>query len=334
MYPHRINLRGPWQCEPLAPEQPNRIDGFAPGVLPRPVLITMPSRWEETVLADYRGTIRCLRRFHWQKPLDANERLFLVVSAADYRAEVTLNENFLGGHEGAFDPFEFEITALVQASNLLRMDVVGQTTQEPSHGLWGTVFLEVRRESFLRDVTLETLWTAGVPRLKVTGAVVGKPETKLDLDLVLQDQLLLSQPAQAAPEGTPFQLLADLPPVERWQSEGQGHPRLYEIRLELLDVHSRIYTQSFLWGFREVRYVPEQKQVLVNGRAVSAERCEEWLLQEPLLEARTLEQADLEGRLLRVRLPPGILGTEDSQWQLATIRRYLSQHPSIVDVCS
>ena len=49
MYPHRIRLRGPWECEPLA-----RAGG---GPLPPPCRITMPCRWGEAGLADFAGRL-------------------------------------------------------------------------------------------------------------------------------------------------------------------------------------------------------------------------------------------------------------------------------------
>src|SRR5579885_2874724 len=48
MYPHRIRLRGPWECEP--PGGP-------------PVVVTMPCHWAAAGLADLGGRFRCRRRF-------------------------------------------------------------------------------------------------------------------------------------------------------------------------------------------------------------------------------------------------------------------------------
>jgi beta-galactosidase/beta-glucuronidase len=301
MYPHRINLRGPWQCEPLENATQR---------------ITMPCRWADTPLSYFTGRIRCQRRFHWQKPLDENERLFLVVGAADNKADVTLNGHFLGNHEGAFDPFEFEITSLMQASNDLTIET------DTSGGLWGTVFLEVRRESFLQQVDINVTWKEETPQLEVNGLVLGPAGRQLDVDLLLNDALLISQPVSASIQGEPFRLQALVPGIDLWHSASFGAPKLHEFRLDLLDVHSRLFVQTERIGFRKV--VVATEQVWVNGY-----RCvlpSPWVLDEPLLESPTLDKADIEGRLLRVALP--LHGGSGSE----TILRLLRRHPSVIDI--
>ena len=307
MYPHRINLRGPWQCETLDTALPKRVHR-----------VNMPCRWADTPLNDCSGRIRCQRRFHWQKPLDAKERLFLVVGAADYRAEVTLNGQFLGKHEGAFDPFEFEITHLVQASNDLSIEVDSQG------GLWGTVFLEVRRECFLHHVNIHPLWVYDMAEVYINGLVVGPEEQQLDLDLLLNDSLLLSQHVKASVRGNPFQLLTRVPGIERWLPAGFGKPALHELRLELLDVHSRLFVEAKRIGFRENYSLESPTEFSINGH-----RCPwppPWILNEPVLESPTLEQADAEGRLLNV-IVPNRYGSGGE-----TILRHLSWHPAVFDM--
>src|SRR5262245_97069 len=65
MYPHRIRLRGPWECQPLAP------DG------PPPRRVTLPCRWADGGLGDFRGPVRFRRRFGYPGRLDAHERVWL-----------------------------------------------------------------------------------------------------------------------------------------------------------------------------------------------------------------------------------------------------------------
>jgi hypothetical protein len=315
MYPHRINLRGPWQCEP-----------FDSSV--RPSRVTMPCRWADTPLAGFAGRIRCQRRFHWQQPLNENERLFLVIGAADDHAAVTLNGHLLGKHDGTFDPFEFEITALVQTSNDLCIDV---DSTGKSHGLWGTVFLEVRREHYLQDVAVTIPWTNGVPYLEISGKVIGPSDQRCDLDVVLTERLLVSQAVTASPTGKPFSFAVKLPEIVPWQPNGYGSPVLHELRLELLDVHSRLFVQAQRLGLREACLLPEQEQVMVNGHLCWLP--EPWPLQEPLLESPTLDQADAEGRLMVVALPelPDVAPEEKAR-QYKVMRRYLAMHPAVVRI--
>ena len=136
MYPHRIRLRGPWECEPLQRHPPSS----SPSDLPPVLRMVMPCRWADAGLAEFRGRVRFRRRFGYPGRIDAHERVWLTFAGVDAVAEVRLNGHFLGRHEGA-DPFEFEVTALLQARNELIVDVEAPAG---NGGLWGEVAMEVR----------------------------------------------------------------------------------------------------------------------------------------------------------------------------------------------
>jgi hypothetical protein len=142
MYPHRIRLRGPWECEPLARmmvHSGGRVETVT-GPLPPGCRMTMPCRWSEGGLGDFAGRVRFRRRFGYPGRIDAHERVWLTFAGVDAVAEVQLNGHFLGRHEGA-DPFEFEVTALLQSRNELVVDVEAPAG---NGGLWGEVVMEIR----------------------------------------------------------------------------------------------------------------------------------------------------------------------------------------------
>ena len=116
MYPHRIRLRGPWQCEPLArsPDDP----GQAP--LPAPRVVTMPARWADAGLPDFAGRVRLRRRFGYPGRIDAHERVWLTFAGVEGQAAAVLNDQPLGGFAG---PAEFEVTRLLQKRNVLIVEV-------------------------------------------------------------------------------------------------------------------------------------------------------------------------------------------------------------------
>src|SRR5207248_7895299 len=74
MYPHRIRLRGPWECEPIEPSplvgqafqpdcqarKPDLRDGEG-RVLPHRVIL--PCRWIDAGLVDFQGSVRFTRKF-------------------------------------------------------------------------------------------------------------------------------------------------------------------------------------------------------------------------------------------------------------------------------
>ena len=67
-YPHRIRLRGPWECEPLE-RQPL-------GDLPAPRRMTLPCRWADGGLPDFTGRVRFRRRFGYPGQIDDWELAF------------------------------------------------------------------------------------------------------------------------------------------------------------------------------------------------------------------------------------------------------------------
>src|SRR5579864_6240669 len=98
IYPHRIRLRGPWECEPLA-RFVARADGGMDTVtagLPVKRRVLMPCRWGAAALHDFAGQVRFRRRFGYPGRLDPHERVWLTFGGVDQSAQVTLNGQFLG----------------------------------------------------------------------------------------------------------------------------------------------------------------------------------------------------------------------------------------------
>jgi hypothetical protein len=198
MYPHRIRLRGPWECEPLA-WHPARAAGAAP--VPPPLRMTMPCHWNEGGLPGFAGRVRFRRRFGYPGRLDAHERVWLTFAGVDGSADVRLNGTVLGTGLTGGSPFEFEATALLRPRNELVVEVESATEWG---GLSGEVALEVRCSAYLRGVRV---WAAGSD-LHVAGAVVGTADGLLELYVVLDRSTVAYEPTSAAPQGRPFHLVA------------------------------------------------------------------------------------------------------------------------------
>ncbi len=164
MYPHRIRLRGPWECQPASAS-----------LLPRRV--TMPGRWSDAGLAGFRGTALFTRRFGYPGRADpATEHIWLTCTGCTGCREVRLN-----GHLLAASPskaFSFDVTAIMAARNQLEFDIDGQTD---GAGLWGEVALEMRRDAYLDEVCI----TRAGASLIVTGVVRGVAPRPLELYLLV-----------------------------------------------------------------------------------------------------------------------------------------------------
>lgn len=79
--------------------------------------LKVPGDWntQDDHLLFYEGTIWYKKAFDYKRT--DNTRLFLYFGAANYVADVYLNGQKLGRHEGGFTPFNFEITNLVRDTN-------------------------------------------------------------------------------------------------------------------------------------------------------------------------------------------------------------------------
>src|SRR5262249_49117451 len=76
--------------------------------------LKVPGDWnsQKERLFLYEGTIWYRKTFDYHRA--PNARLFVYFGAANYLADVYLNGEKLGRHEGGFTPFNFEVTNLVR----------------------------------------------------------------------------------------------------------------------------------------------------------------------------------------------------------------------------
>lgn len=218
MYPHRIRLRGPWECQPLL---------RCGGELPAPRRLTLPCRWSEGGLVDFAGRVRLTRRFGYPGRIDDHERIWLTAAAVDASAELTLNGTPVGRFTARGGPFEAEVTSLLRPRNELAVEVEGDS----NGGLWGEVALEVRCTAFLRDVRVELSGGS----LQIRGTAVGHAEGLLELYAVLGRRTAAYATVTPAPEGTTFCLNAEVP-----ADAGRDEPAV--LRLDLVHGASVWYT--------------------------------------------------------------------------------------------
>lgn len=128
--------------------------------------LQVPGDWNHQApeLLYYEGTLWYERDFEFAKRL--GERYFLHFGAVNYRADVYLNGEKLGYHEGPYDPFNFEVTdGLVEGKNevVLRVDnrraadrVPGLTTDWWNYGgITRSVKIVTVPQTFIRDYSVQ-----------------------------------------------------------------------------------------------------------------------------------------------------------------------------------
>lgn len=222
MYPHRIRLRGPWECRPLA---------RAGELSSAPFRVDIPCLWSEAGLSDFTGRVRFVRRFGYPGRIDSHERVWLTFEGLSGEAEIRLNDNLLGRRNEASGVFEFEVTPLLRPRNELIVEIEGSAERG---GLWGEVALEVRCTAFLRDVARIAMLKQGRCELRVTGCVTGSAERPLEIYVVLDRSPVAYQVVTAEPAGRRFEVVvADLAP-EPWR-DADGRPRSPVVKVDLVN---------------------------------------------------------------------------------------------------
>ena len=180
-----ISLNGPWQIiiDPYETgyydyrSQP-RADGYFKNAKPKnpsdlveydfdsAQQLNVPGDWntQDDRLLFYEGTIWYKKSFDCEKK--PGRRLFVYFGAANYLADVYLNGQKLGRHEGGFTPFDFEITTLVRekdnflivkVDNRRRRDAVPTLNTDWWNygGLTRSVTLIEMPETFVQDYFLQ-----------------------------------------------------------------------------------------------------------------------------------------------------------------------------------
>ena len=221
MYPHRIRLRGPWECEPL-----QRRGSDSEQILPPPRRMTMPCRWSEGGLAHFTGRVRFRRSFGYPGRIDAHERVWLTFEGVADEAEIRLNDSPLGQIIG---PAEFDVTRLLRPRNEMVLEVEGTAERG---GLWGEVALEVRCSAFLRDLRRSAILTGDRVTLCVSGQVVGEADQPLEIYVLLERSVVGYQVVSAVSAEQRFEIVAPDLLATCWRgAEGRMQPARVQVDL-------------------------------------------------------------------------------------------------------
>ncbi len=120
-----LSLNGEWQFTPeahvtLTPEGTRETIEQ----LPAGGSMAIPTNWQRGGLNNFHGRVRFERTFEFDGLQGDEASVWLVFRAVDYYAQVWLNDVLLGSHEGYFQPFEFDVTEVIQQGvNHLRVAV-------------------------------------------------------------------------------------------------------------------------------------------------------------------------------------------------------------------
>ncbi len=226
--------------------------------------LNVPGDWntQRESLLFYEGSVWYKRSFDYEKP--SKKRLFVHFGAANYQADVYLNGEELGHHEGGFTPFDFEITDRVKLRGnflVLRINNARGKDQVPTvntdwwnyGGITRPVTLVEVPETFIQDYLIQL--EKGSSRqirgwVQLNGSQLSQNVT------IRIPEVSISETFQSDSNGrAEFSFAADLTP---WSPE---KPKLYSVEVtgETDQITDRI-------GFRVIEV--RGTDLLLNGKPI------------------------------------------------------------------
>ncbi len=226
--------------------------------------LNVPGDWnsQRDSLLFYEGSVWYKRSFDYSK--SAKKRLFLHFGAANYLANVYLNGEELGRHEGGFTPFDFEITDRVKpVGNFLVLRVNNTRAKEDVPtvntdwwnygGITRPVTLVEVPETFIRDYSVQ-LEKGSTRELKGSVELDG-PQLEQTVTIEIPEAGIKQTFKTDAAGHAEFSFAADL---QLWSP---GNPKLYSV--EIATDTDRIREQI---GFRSIAV--ERTDILLNGKPI------------------------------------------------------------------
>jgi hypothetical protein len=160
------NLNGPWQFRFDAAQVGEAQQWFSHGAAFEQV-IQVPFPWGSELSGVTDGAdVGWYSRVIQVPEAWRGKRVFVVVGASDWLTRGWLDGHDVGRHQGGYTPFAFELTPQVRwgepQSLVLRVDdtphkfkLEGKQGYGPARGVWQTVYLEARGQTFLTQVRCE-----------------------------------------------------------------------------------------------------------------------------------------------------------------------------------
>lgn len=157
--------------------RPRNVPNFSPANHPLQGKIRVPSWWKAVEEFGYPQAWREVKKGWYYRQLFIPEamrgkRIKLRFMAVNFKAEVYLNDRFVGEHLGGFTPFELDVTGRAKPGSVNELAVrvtdtsaasdkegsYGAPIAESTHqsGIWQDVFLVAYPEVYVEDVFVIT----------------------------------------------------------------------------------------------------------------------------------------------------------------------------------
>ncbi len=275
-----VNLNGEWN---FAKDKDNKgvaEKWFTKDAVAFPLTINVPFPWgspssgikEEGVnIAWYRRTLTVPKAW-------AGKRIFLVVGASDHTTDCYVENRLVGRNIGGYVPFEFELTNQMECGKpfplTLRVqngnkekNLYGKQGYGDVKGIWQTIYLEARPETYLETVHFYPNIKEGSVTAVATLGAPAKNEVTFDVAFKKAD------PAEKVsvtfkPGEQKKSLKIGLKNVKLWDIE---NPYLYEVKARLTGKGVQDEVATY-FGMREISVVRipgiNAPYIALNGKPI------------------------------------------------------------------
>jgi len=287
-----LNLNGTWAFA----FDPNQVGleqkWFDPNSEAFQKSIIVPFAWQSTlsgIAEPSQYNVAWYRRAFTVPETWADQHVVLHFGAVDYQAQVWVNSQLVGKHEGGYIPFEFDITdRLITGENqvVVRVEDPADLTEIPHgkqssnppnpwddvdfttvSGIWQTVWLEARPAAHITQVHI----TPDVPNSRAMIAVkVESPLTQnVELQITVQspDKRTVSHSQPIVLDktniGQTFTITIDLSSPLLWEPET---PYLYYVDLKLSTPDQSSDVLHTYFGMRSIEV--SGSNILLNGHPI------------------------------------------------------------------
>lgn len=263
----------------------------------------IPGNWaiENPDMFNYSGKVWFSRRFAVDEGMLASKSLRLQFTGVDYFAKVWLNGNYLGEHEGYFNPFDFEIKKYLntQAPNILTVciDSPKETSlmkkkfikgifthhdcrppddKGNTGGIWSDVTVIGAGEIFIEDALVKPELNGDLSEAKISFECLldnlssAKKNANIKISFggknFSSDTVYLQKNVNLKPGKSRIILKTSIKNPRLWWTWDRGSPDLYKagIFIESDDIISDDRTVTF--GIRKIDFDEDKKILSLNGK--------------------------------------------------------------------
>ena len=270
---NKQSLNGSWKFQIDAKEAGDREVWFRTG-LPAPNEIEVPHIWQtDENYVNYCGTAWYEKEFEMAPPSDGKE-IYLGFGAVDFLAEIWLNGQFIGDHEGGFTPFEFKITgALKEGKNRLTVRVYDPSDNAEIpigkqgswytriSGIWQEVFLESRSSQYIRHVHI----TPDIDREQITAELkIEEFSGELTAEYIISDHEQPETQQTVHTETIASAKHQAVLPIEQMKLWSPQTPHLYDLTVKIKADGKTVDEYRTYFGMRKIEF--SKGKLLLNNQ--------------------------------------------------------------------